>query len=66
MLNLFHSYGDDWMAYPEPRMAGMDVEHYDLIHKAWTGIASVRVRVPEPADPGTYGGQVRRWLPHPR
>jgi hypothetical protein len=62
MLNLFHTYDDDWMAYPEPGLSADDVTDYDLIHKAWTGIASVRVRVPEPADPGTYGGVVREWL----
>jgi hypothetical protein len=42
-----------------------DAEDYDLIHKAWTGIAGVRDRVWEPILPGTYGELVRRWLPQP-
>jgi hypothetical protein len=65
LLGLFHTYGDDWMAYPEPNLAVADAEDYDLIHKAWTGIAGVRDRVWEPAAPGTYGALVRRWLPQP-
>jgi hypothetical protein len=64
LLALFHSLNDDWMAYREPGETAPD--DYDLIHKPWTGISGVRVRVWEPADPGTYGGVVRRWLPHPR
>lgn len=65
MLALYHRYDDDWMAYPEPGLPQSEVTDYDLIHKAWTGIASARPRVPEPAEPGTYGGLVRQWLPAP-
>jgi hypothetical protein len=65
LLKLFHTYGDNWMAYPEPNLAVADAEDYDLIHKAWTGIAGVRDRVWEPILPGTYGETVRRWLPQP-
>jgi hypothetical protein len=35
---------------------------YDLVHKPWTGVAGVRVRVPEPSVEGTYGGVFRRLL----
>jgi hypothetical protein len=53
------------MTYREPGQTDKDVDDYDLVHKAWTGISGVRVRIPEPAKPGTYGGVVRRWLPRP-
>ena len=62
MLDLYRTYDGDWMAYPESSMVKANVTDYDRIHKAWTGIASVRVRIPEPPDPGTYGGLVRNWL----
>ena len=65
LLGLFHRYGDDWMAYPEPNLAVEDAKPYDLIHKAWTGIAGIRDRVWEPILPDTYGALVRRWLPVP-
>ena len=65
LLNLFHSLKDDWSAYREPGETDAEVEDYDLIHKPWTGISGVRIRVWEPADPGTYGGVVRKWLPAP-
>jgi len=66
LLRLFHAGGDRWMTYREPGETDDDVDDYDLVHKAWTGIAGVRVRVPELAEPDTYGGVVRRWLPYPR
>jgi hypothetical protein len=66
LLNLFHAGGDRWMTYREPDETDEEVDDYDAVHKAWTGILGVRVRVLEPAEPGTYGGVVRRWLPHPR
>jgi hypothetical protein len=66
LLRLFHSLGDSWMAYRERGQTDAEVDDYDLIHKAWTGILGVRSRVIEPSDPGTYGGVVRSWLPHPR
>ncbi len=65
LLSLFHNYNDNWMMYPEPGMTAAEAEDYDLIHKAWSGIAGVRPRVWEPIDPGTYGALVRRWLPLP-
>lgn len=39
---------------------------YNRVHKAWAGMAAVRARVPEPPEPGTYGGIIRRWLGYPR
>lgn len=66
LLNVFHEGNDRWMAYREPGETEEDVSDYDLVHKAWTGMIGVRVRNIEPAEPGTYGGLVRRWLPPPR
>lgn len=66
LLKLFHAGGDRWMTYREPDETDEDVDDYDAIHKAWTGILGVRARVLEPAEQGTYGGVVRRWLPQPR
>jgi hypothetical protein len=66
LLNIFHAGGDRWMTYREQDETDEDVDDYDLVHKAWTGILGVRARVIEPAEPGTYGGVVRSWLPHPR
>ena len=66
LLKLFHEGGDRWMTYRESGETDEDVEDYDLVHKAWTGVLGVRDRNLEPAEPGTYGGVVRRWLPHPR
>jgi hypothetical protein len=65
LLKLFHTAGDRWMAHREPYETAK-VSDYDAVHKAWTGMAGVRVRVPEPAEPGTYGGVVRQWLGYPR
>ncbi len=65
LLKLFHAAGDHWMAHRGTNEKG-ERSDYDIIHKAWTGMAGVRVRVPEPPGPGTYGGVVRRWLGHPR
>ena len=66
LLNLFHGLGDSWIAYREPGETDAMVDDYDAIHKAWTGVSGVRDQIIEPADPGTYGGLVREWLPHPR
>ena len=66
LLKLFHAGGDRWMTYREQDETDEDVEDYDLVHKAWTGILGVRVRNIEAAETGTYGGVVRSWLPHPR
>lgn len=64
LLQLFHTAGDHWMTYRRPDEVAK-VSDYDLVHKAWTGMAGVRVRVPEPPRPGTYGQIVRRWLREP-
>jgi len=66
LLNIFHDGKDRWMAYREQDETDEDVNDYDLVHKAWTGMLGVRIRNIEPAEPGTYGGVVRSWLPHPR
>jgi len=66
LLDVFREGDDRWMAYREPGEADEGVSDYDLVHKAWTGMLGVRVRNIQPAEPGTYGGIVRRWLPHPR
>lgn len=65
LLKLFHGAGDRWMAYREP-YEGAKIDDYDAVHKAWTGISGVRARIPEPAEPGTYGGIIRAWLGYPR
>ena len=65
LLQLFHAAGDRWMAYRRPHEPA-EISDYDAVHKAWTGMAGVRVRVPEPAKAGTYGAIVRGWLGYPR
>lgn len=66
LLQLYHAAGDQWMAHREPYEKGKTVDDYELIHKAWTGLEGLRVRIPEAPVRGTYGGVVRTWLPHPR
>ena len=66
LLGLFHAGGDQWMTYREQDETEQDVETYDLVHKAWTGVLGIREREIWPPDPGTYGGVVREWLPSPR
>lgn len=64
MLGLFDAAGGSWLGHLEEGEVGPD--DYDLIHKAWTAVLGIRPRnIAEPAD-ATYGGVVRRWLPHPR
>jgi hypothetical protein len=65
LLKLFHASDDHWMSYRGPHEPA-DISEYDTVHKAWTGMAGVRVRVPEAAKPGTYGGVVRQWLGYPQ
>jgi hypothetical protein len=65
LLKLFHTAGDRWMAHREPSEP-TNTGDYNEVHKAWTGMAAVRVRVPEPASPSTYGGVIRQWLGYPR
>lgn len=66
LLGIFHDGNDRWMAYREEDETDAEVDDYDAVHKAWTGILGVRVRNIEEPKPGTYGGIVRAWLPHPR
>lgn len=66
LLDIYHDGDERWMAYREPGESDSEVEAYDFIHKAWTGVLGVRPRMLEPALPGTYGGVVREWLPAPR
>jgi hypothetical protein len=65
LLDVFQAGGDRWMAYREPGETDQDVDDYDLVHKAWTGVLGVREREIEEPAPGNYGGVVRSWLPHP-
>ncbi|NMR31864.1 hypothetical protein [Crystallibacter degradans] len=66
LLGVFHGGRDRWMNYREPGEADAEVETYDFIHKAWTGVLGVRDRAIESPEPGTYGGVVRSWLPVPQ
>jgi hypothetical protein len=66
LLDIFHDGDASWMAYREEGETDAEVDDYDAVHKAWTGILGVRVRNIEEPMPGTYGGVVRAWLPHPR
>jgi len=59
ILKLFHAAGDSFMARREPWERDV-VPAYTAIHKPWTGMAGLRVRVPEPPAPGTYGGIFRQ------
>lgn len=65
LLDVFHSGDDRWMSYRETGQMESDVDNYDLVHKAWTAILGVRTHNVELAEPGTYGGVVRSWLPAP-
>jgi hypothetical protein len=65
LLKLFHEAGDRWMAHRD-KDETTEPSDYDLVHKPWTGLSGVRVRVPEPPAPGTYGAVVRRWLGNPK
>jgi hypothetical protein len=65
LLKLFHTAGDRWMSHREPNEQA-NTGDYNEVHKAWTGMAAVRVRVPETASLGTYGGVIRQWLGYPR
>jgi hypothetical protein len=64
VLKLFHAAGDSFMARREPWERDV-VSAYTAIHKPWTGMAALRVRVPEAGAPGTYGGIVRQWIVAP-
>jgi hypothetical protein len=64
LLKVFHDGKDRWMAYRKEGETAANLDDYALIHKPWTGVLGVRVRQLEQPNPGTYGGIVRRWLPH--
>ena len=64
LLKVFHDGKDRWMAYRKEGETAGNLDDYALIHKPWTGVLGVRVRQLEQPNPGTYGGIVRRWLPH--
>lgn len=66
LLKVFHEADDRWMNHREPGQTDADLSDYVLIHKPWTATIGLRLRVPEPYAPGTYGGVVRRWLPQVR
>ena len=61
LLNLFQAAGGSWIAHREPSESS-EISDYAAIHKPWTAMAGVRVRVPELPAPGNYGGIVRGWL----
>jgi hypothetical protein len=53
------------MSYREPGETDQNVDNYDLVHKAWTGVLGIRNRALEKPMSGNYGGIVREWLPAP-
>jgi len=66
LLKVFHDHNDRWMDYRRDGESNADLDDYDLIHHPWKAALGLRVRQQEQPNPGTYGGIVRRWLPHPR
>ena len=65
LLRLFHAAGDSWMAHRESYETE-EPSAYNLVHKAWTGVAGVRARVIEPPAAGTYGAVFRQAVDHSR
>ncbi len=65
LLKVFHDGNDRWMNNRGAGQANANIDDYDLIHRPWTAVLGLRDRQPEPPSAGTYGGIVRRWLPHP-
>ena len=65
LLKLFHAAGDSWIAHREPYEKS-ELDEYDLMHKPWTGVGGVRVRVVEPPVEGTYGRVFRDVFGSPR
>ena len=61
LLKSFHDNGDRWM---RDQQTGETRGDYELIHRPWTAILGLRERQPQRPRAGTYGGIVRRWLPH--
>jgi hypothetical protein len=66
LLNIFHKGKDRWMAYRQPGETDANIDDYGLVHYPWTSVLGVRARKPEQPEPGNVGGNIRRWLPHPR
>jgi hypothetical protein len=64
LLKAFHDSNDKWLSYRGEGESGVDLEDYDRIHHPWTAALGLRDRRPQPPRAGTYGGLVRRWLPH--
>jgi hypothetical protein len=58
-LRLYHAAGVRWMAHRES-YEEKQLSDYDAVHKAWTGMAGVRARIPESPEPGNYGGRRAR------
>ncbi|MBK8975376.1 MAG: hypothetical protein IPM29_05585 [Planctomycetes bacterium] len=54
LLALYATAGDSFLAHRES-YEDDEVDAYDLVHKAWTGIAGLRDRTPEPITPDSYG-----------
>jgi hypothetical protein len=65
LLRIFSEGEDRWMDYRKDGETDANMDDYGLIHYPWTGVLGIRDRKPEQPGPGTYGGIVRRWLPHP-
>jgi len=63
LLKVFHDGGEQWMNSRGDSEID-NVADYRAIHKPWTRVLGIRARQIEQPTPGTYGGLVRRWLPH--
>jgi hypothetical protein len=66
LLKVFHDSNDRWMNFRRDGETKGSLDDYALIHRPWTAVLGLRERRPEPPGAGTYGGLVRRWLPHQR
>jgi len=64
LLKVFHDNNHRWMDYRQNGKTNANLDDYDLIHHPWTAVLGLRDRQPQQPIPGTYGGLVRRWLPH--
>jgi hypothetical protein len=58
LLKLLHNAGIPWIACREPNEA-LNRSDYNKVHRAWTGMSGVRVRVAQPAVSSSYGRIVR-------
>ena len=64
LLKVFHDSNDRWMDDRRDPDTNVSLDDYDMIHRPWTAVLGLRERRPEPPGAATYGGLVRRWLPH--